>query len=330
MIGMTPNQTRLHIQEVSVRDGFQIEPIFVPTDTKVDLINALSRTGLAKIEVTSFTSPKAIPALADAEEVLARIERVSGVEYTALVPNVRGAWRALKTRLDEFNLVMSASETHGFANLRMTPEQSLEQFAEIANVVDGKVALCASISTAFGCPFDGEVPAERVLDIVQQIVDMGIARVTLCDTTGIANPRQVHELCGRVRERWPNIEVTAHFHNTRGMGLANAVAALQAGITRFDASIAGLGGCPFAPGASGNVCTEDMVHMFEAMGFDTGVDLEGLIACSRRIPQIVQHEVPGQVVKAGISTRRYPAPDSLSSAGGQSRLADATAAGAPR
>lgn len=237
------------------------------------------------------------------------------------MPNVRGACRALKTRLDEFNLVMSSSETHGLANLRMTPEQSLEQFREIAAVVDGKVALCASLSTAFGCPFDGEVPPERVLRLVQQIVHLGIMRLTLCDTTGMAHPRQVHELCARARERWPDVELTAHFHNTRGMGLANALTALQAGITRFDGSIAGLGGCPFAPGASGNVCTEDMVHMFEAMGFDTGVDLEALLACARRIPQIVVHDVPGQVMKAGPSTRRYPAPEGLQKPGSQARRA---------
>lgn len=317
---MLPQSKRLHIQEVSVRDGFQIEPIFIPTATKIDLINALSRTGLAKIEVTSFTSPKAIPALADAEEVLSRIDRIPSVEYTALVPNVRGALRALRTGLDEFNLVMSASDTHGLANLRMTSEESLAQFEEIAQVVDGKVALCASLSTAFGCPFDGEVAVERVLHIVQQIVNIGIARVTLCDTTGMANPRQVHDLCARVRETWPDIQLTAHFHNTRGMGLANAVAAMQAGVIRFDASIAGLGGCPFAPGASGNVCTEDLVHMFEAMGFDTGVDLEALLACSRRIPEIVLHDVPGQVVKAGRSSRRYPPPARLGAPGGQARL----------
>ena len=318
---MLPKPTRLYIQEVSVRDGFQIEPLFVPTSIKVDLINALSRTGLAKIEVTSFTSPKAIPGLADAEEVLSRIDRAPGVEYTALVPNVRGALRALRTGLDEFNLVMSASETHGLSNQRMTPEQSLAQFREIAQVVNGKVALCASLSTAFGCPFDGEVPVDHILLIVQKIVDLGIQRVTLCDTTGMANPRQVHELCAQVRDKWPDIDLTGHFHNTRGMGLANAVAAMQAGVTRFDASIAGLGGCPFAPGASGNVCTEDLVHMFEAMGFNTGVKLEALIACSKRIPEIVQHDVPGQVMKAGASTMRHPAPAGLGAPGGQKQLA---------
>ena len=308
---MLPTPCRIAIQEVSVRDGFQIESIFVPTPVKIELINALSRTGVAKIEVTSFTSPKAIPALADAEEVLAGIDRLSGVEYTALVPNVRGAARALRTQLNEINLVMSASTTHGLANLRMSPEQSLAEFQQIVDLVNGKVAINASLSTAFGCPFDGEVPVERVLGIVNSLVHMGIGRLTLCDTTGMANPRQVHELCALLMDAWPRVEFTAHFHDTRGMGLANAVAALQAGVTRFDASLSGLGGCPFAPGASGNVCTEDLVHMFEAMGYDTGVDLDALVACARRMPDIVQHDVPGQVMRAGPSTRRYEPPHGL-------------------
>jgi len=314
---------RVFIHEVSVRDGFQIEKKFVPTEQKVELINGLSRTGLAKIEVTSFTSPKAIPALADAEAVLAAIDRVAGVEYAALVPNVRGAARALASRVDEMNLVMSASRTHNLANLRMTPEQSLEQFAEIVRVSGGQAAVNASLSTAFGCPFEGEVPETRVFELVQRLVDIGIDRVTLCDTTGMANPAQVHALCATVKMRWPNVVFTAHFHDTRAMGLANALAALQAGIDRFDASLGGLGGCPFAPGASGNVCSEDLVHMFEAMGCETGVDLDALLGWARRMPRIVEHDVPGQVMKAGPSSRRYPVPEGLGSGGEQQRLAAA-------
>lgn len=308
---MTAARQRLYIQEVSVRDGFQIEPRFIPTEQKIALIDALSKTGLAKIEVTSFTSPKAIPALADAEVVMNRIQREPGVVYAALVPNARGCERALSCGVDEINVFMSASRSHNLANLRMTPEQSLEQFAQIARQVDGRAALNASLSTAFGCPFDGEVPAAHVLELVQRYVDMGMEGVSLCDTTGMANPVQVRALCEAVRARWPGLMVTAHFHNTRGMGLANAVAALQAGVDRFDASLGGLGGCPFAPGASGNVCTEDLVHMFEAMGHDTGVDLAMLIELAQTLPQIVGHEVPGQVMKAGPSSRRYPLPEGL-------------------
>lgn len=303
-----PSGKRLYIQEVSVRDGFQIEPEFVPTDHKVALIDALSNTGLAKIEVTSFTSPKAIPNLADAEAVMSRIQRVPGVVYAALVPNVRGCERALSCGVDEINVFMSASEGHSMANLRMTPQQSLEEFERVVRHVDGRAALNASLSTAFGCPFDGQVPVEQVLRIVQRLVDTGFEAISLCDTTGMANPRQVQHLCAEVRRRWPALVLTAHFHDTRGMGLANVLAALAAGVDRFDASLGGLGGCPFAPGASGNVCTEDMVHMLEAMGFQTGVDLSMLIEAARTLPDIVGHEVPGQVMKAGPYTRRYPLP----------------------
>ncbi len=300
--------TSLHIHEVCVRDGFQIEPIFVPTDRKVDLINALSRTGLSKIEVTSFSSPKAIPALADAEEVMRRIDRVPGIDYAALVPNVRGAQRALACDVDELNLVMSASPSHNLANLRMTMQQSLAQFADIVGTVAGQAQINASLSTAFGCPFDGEVPDSQVLDLVQRFVDLGIDRVALCDTTGMANPAQVRRLFGAVIARWPQVTFTAHFHDTRAMGLANALSALDVGVIHFDASLGGLGGCPFAPGASGNVCTEDLVHMFEAMGRPTGVDLERLLTLARSLPDIVGHAVSGQVMKAGPATRRYPLP----------------------
>ncbi|MBX9716701.1 MAG: hydroxymethylglutaryl-CoA lyase [Burkholderiaceae bacterium] len=309
---MPPTQLPLHIHEVCMRDGLQIEPLFVPTERKVGLINALGRTGLSKIEVTSFASPKAIPALADAEEVMRLIDRVPGVEYAALVPNVRGAKRALDSGVDELNIVMSASASHNLANLRMSREQSLEQFADIVNVVAGHAQINASLSTAFGCPFDGEVPAEQVLALVQRFMDLGIRRVALCDTTGMANPTQVRRLFGAALAHWPSVEFSAHFHDTRGMGLANALAALDVGVLRFDASLGGLGGCPFAPGASGNVCTEDLVHMFEAMGQHTGIDLDRLLALARTLPEIVGHPVPGQVMKAGPATRRYPLPDGAS------------------
>ena len=311
MTGSLITGKKLYIQEVSVRDGFQIEPRFIPTEQKVELINALSRTGLAKIEVTSFTSPKAIPNLADAEAVMQQIDRIDGVLYAVLVPNVRGCERALACGVDEINLFMSASATHNLANLRMTQEQSLSQFEQVVRHIDGRVAINASLSTAFGCPFDGAVPDRVVFDLVQRYLDMGINAVSLCDTTGVANPAQVERVCAQVRERWPELVLTAHFHDTRAMGLANVLAALRAGIDRFDASLGGLGGCPFAPGASGNVCTEDMVHMLQAMGYDTGVNLDQLIEISRLLPEIVGHDVPGQVAKAGPYTRRYPVPESV-------------------
>jgi hydroxymethylglutaryl-CoA lyase len=315
------NGKRVYIQEVSARDGFQMEPIFVPTARKIDYIDRLSRTGLAKIEVTSFTSPQAIPALADAETVLSGISRVPAVEYTALVPNLRGCERALSSGVDEINLVMSASESHNLVNLRMPCEQSLAQFASIVERAAGAVHVNASLSTAFGCPFEGDIKPSRVLELTDHLVRMGIDRVSLCDTTGIANPSQVQRLFAETKSRWPNLELTAHFHNTRGMGLANALAALEAGIDRFDASLGGLGGCPFAPGATGNVCTEDLVHMLETMGYETGVDLDALLLIAADLPGLVGHEVPGQVLKAGRSTRRYPVPGESDSASRQARLA---------
>lgn len=302
--------TQLDINEVSPRDGFQIEANFVDTEAKIKLIDALSATGLARIEATAFVSPKAIPNLCDAAELVSGIQRRPGVSITVLVPNVKGAERALACGVDEINLVMSASDSHGLANLRMTPEQSLEQFANILEVTrDSGVFINASLSTSFGCPFEGEVPDARVLSLVERLLNLGIQGVTLCDTTGMANPAQVGRLCEAVQAHFPAAPFTLHFHNTRGMGLANAMAAWQAGITRFDASLGGLGGCPYAPGATGNVCTEDLVHMFEQMGIPTGVDLDALMAASATLPALVGHDTTGQVVKAGKANRRYPMPE---------------------
>lgn len=306
---------RLYIQDVATRDGFQIEPNFVATEDKIALIDYLSHTGLAKVEVTSFTSPKAIPNLRDAEEVMRGIQRVPGVEYTVLVPNVRGCERALSCQVDEINLVMSASNTHGLANLRMTPEQSLQQFKEIIEVTrDSGVFINASLSTTFGCPFEGDVAESRVYELIQKLTDIGVQGVTLCDTTGIADPAQVERISREALSRWPETVFTLHFHNTRGMGLANAIAALNAGVDRFDASLGGLGGCPYAPGASGNICTEDLVHMFQRMGFDTGVDLDALLAAAATLPELLGHDVPGAILKAGKSDRRYPKPKWMESA----------------
>jgi hydroxymethylglutaryl-CoA lyase len=292
--------TRVYLQDVAVRDGFQIEPRFIPTEQKIALINALSQTGLAKIEVTSFTSPKAIPALADAEQVMLGIKRTPGVIYTVLVPNMRGAERALGCHADEFNLVMSVSETHNLANLRMTREQSFAQLSEVIDFVrPAGVALNVSLSCSFGCPMEGKVEKSELFGWVQRFVDFGIHGITLCDTTGMAYPTQVEDICGAFKRQWKNIELTLHFHNTRGMGLANALAAIEAGVDRFDASLGGLGGCPYAPGATGNICTEDLAHMLELMGYQTNVNVDALIGCARQLPAILGHEVPGQVAKAG-------------------------------
>jgi hydroxymethylglutaryl-CoA lyase len=299
---------RIFFNEVVTRDGFQIEPDFIATDAKVRLVDALSECGYAKIEVTSFTSPKSIPMLRDAEEVMGRIRRAPGVEYTVLVPNLRGAERAMESRADELNLVMSTSETHNLANLRMPREKSFAALADVIRFVVGRTPINVSLSTAFGCPMEGEVPQEVVLGWAQRFADLGVRGLTICDTTGVANPAQVARMCEVLQQRFPALQLTLHFHNTRGMGLANVLAAAQQGITRFDGSLGGLGGCPYAPGASGNISSEDAIHMLDEMGYDTGMDLERLLQVARALPAIVGHEVPGQVAKAGPTRQLHPVP----------------------
>jgi len=302
--------TRLFFNDVVARDGFQIEPNFIPTDDKVALIDALSQCGFAKIEVTSFTSPKAIPMLRDAEEVMRRIQRIQGVEYTVLVPNLRGAERAFESRADEFNLVMSTSETHNRANLRMDREKSVAALAEVIRFVDGRTPINVSLSTAFGCPMEGDVPQSIVEQYVQRFADLGVRGISICDTTGMAHPAQVSKMAENLLRKFDSVQLTFHFHNTRGMGLANILAAVQSGITRFDGSLGGLGGCPYAPGASGNISSEDAIHMLDAMGYETGIDLDALLRIAKQLPQIVGHGVPGQVVKAGRIHDLHPIPPS--------------------
>ncbi|WP_133649531.1 hydroxymethylglutaryl-CoA lyase [Paraburkholderia flava] len=306
---MPSNGKRLYIQEVATRDGFQNEAQFVDTDAKIALIDQLSVCGYAKIEVTSFTSPKAIPALRDAEAVMHRITRAPDVIYTVLVPNLRGAERALSCNVDEVNLVMSVSESHNRTNLRMTREQSFAQLSDVIKVVrETPVAINVSLSTAMGCPMEGDVPLETVLGWMQRFADLGVHGVTLCDTTGMAFPSQVTELCRRAADAFPSLELTLHFHNTRGMALANTLAALGEGIDRFDASLGGLGGCPYAPGASGNVTTEELVHMLQLDGYDTGVDLAAVLNASALLPGLVGHDVPSQLLKAGRRLDLHPMP----------------------
>ena len=299
---------RIYFNEVVTRDGFQNEPAFVPTDAKVALIDELSSCGYAKVEVTSFTSAKAIPMLRDAAEVMGRIRRVRGVETTVLVPNVRGAERALESRADELNLVMSTSESHNLANLRMPREKSFAGLREVIALAAGRVPVNVSLSTCFGCPMDGDVPQDEVLRWAGRFADLGVRGLTICDTTGMANPAQVSRMTKALRERFGSLQLTLHFHNTRGMGLANVLASVQEGIDRFDGSLGGLGGCPYAPGATGNICSEDAIHMLHAMGYDTGIDLPRLLAVARRLPQVVGHDVPGQLAKAGLVTDLHPAP----------------------
>ncbi|MNK19301.1 Hydroxymethylglutaryl-CoA lyase YngG [compost metagenome] len=306
---MNTGPARIEINEVGPRDGLQIEKTMVSTDDKVAFVDALSDCGFARIEVTSFTSPKAIPALADAVEVMRRIRRRPGVIYTALVPNIRGLERALEAGTDEMNLVMSCSETHNRANLRMTRDQSYAELAQVLAAAARAGAPCnVSLSTAFGCPFDGDVPAAQVLDLAARLVDAGASGITLCDTTGMAFPTQVADLCEQAAARLPGAALTVHLHNTRGMALANAIAAWQTGITRFDAAAGGLGGCPYAPGASGNVNTEELAHMFACMGVESGVSLEPLLAIVRGLPALVQRDLSNALLQAGPRLALHAAP----------------------
>ena len=291
---------RIFMNEVGTRDGLQMEAAFVPTEDKIALVNALSEAGLSKIEVTAFVSPKAIPALRDGEIVMREITRRPGSIYTALVPNVRGAERAIDARTDELNLVMSVSETHNLCNLRMQRSQSFEALKQvIATAQQAATPVNVSLSCCFGCPMEGDVPQAEVLAWVQRFADLGVQGITLCDTTGMAYPSQVYALVMAFKARWPQLGLTLHFHNTRGMALANVLASIDAGADRFDASIGGLGGCPYAPGASGNACTEEIVHALQLMGYDTGTDLARIVAAASALPALIGHDIPSQIVKAG-------------------------------
>jgi hydroxymethylglutaryl-CoA lyase len=303
---------RVTICEVGTRDGFQIEPDFIPTAQKVEVVDRLTDAGLSRIEVTSFVHPKAVPQLRDAEAVMAAIRRRPGTRYAALVPNDKGASRAVDAGVDALHTVLSASESHNLANVNMTIAGSMEKLRAVARIATrAGVPLQCGVSTSFGCPFEGEVPVDHLEGVVARLVDLGARGIGLADTTGMANPRQVATVLERLIPRFPAIEWTLHTHDTRAMAIPNVLAAMQLGVTHFDASIGGLGGCPFAPGASGNVCTEDLVHCLHAMGVATGIDLDRLVAVSRRVQEIVGRPLPGQIVKAGPWTRRYPVPDAV-------------------
>jgi hydroxymethylglutaryl-CoA lyase len=304
---------RVTICEVGTRDGFQIEPDFIPTERKIEVVDRLSATGMPRIEVTSFVSPKAVPQLRDAEAVMAGITRRPGTRYSALVPNDKGAVRAVDAGVDDIHTVVSASESHNLANVNMTIAESIAKLKATAEVAHrGGKPVYAGISCSFGCPFEGDVPVAQLESVVARLVDLGAKGIGLADTTGMANPAQVSRVLEHLVPRFPGIEWTLHTHDTRAMAIPNILAAMEAGVTNFDGSIGGLGGCPFAPGASGNVCTEDLIHCLHAMGVETGVNLDLLIETSRRVQQIVGRTLPGQIVKAGKWDRRYPLPDGVS------------------
>lgn len=292
---------RVSIREVGPRDGLQNEDVILTTAQKIALINCLSDSGLEYIEVGSFVNPHAVPQMADTAEVFARIERHPDIVYSAIAPNRKGAERALAAGADAIQVFLSTSESHNQSNVNMSIADSLSQAAEIAQLVrDAGKMFDAVLSVVFGCPFEGDVPINGVLDIAERLVAMGAQQITLGDTTGMAHPRLVQEVCLAFAERFPHVPIRFHPHSARGAGLANVLAALQVGVDRFDASVGGIGGCPFAPGAPGNVCTEDMVHMLHEMGIRTGIVLPQVIACARNLERLLGHEVPSQTIKAGI------------------------------
>ena len=312
--------SRVTVCEVGPRDGFQIEPEFIATSAKVEVVDLLTEAGVPRIEVTSFVHPRVVPQTRDAEEVMARIRRRPGTRYAALVPNDKGAVRAVDAGVDAIHTVVSASESHNLANVNMSIAESVDKLRAVMQVAErARVHVGYGISTAFGCPFEGEVPVAQLERVVARLVDIGARAIGLADTTGMANPRQVARTLEHLVPRFAGVEWTLHTHDTRALAIANILAAMDAGVGSFDASIGGLGGCPFAPGASGNVCTEDLVHGLHAMGIETGIDLERLLAASRRVQEILGRALPGQVVKAGPWTRRYPAPDGVAARLGAGR-----------
>ncbi len=287
------------IYEVGPRDGLQNEARNVPTADKIRFIDALVAAGIRMIEITSFVSPKWIPQLADSAEVARGVARPPGVRMSALVPNRRGLDTALASGMKEIAVFMSASETHNKKNVNKTIAETLAAFGDVVGPArDAGVQVRAYLSTCFGCPYEGEVDPERVVALTGDLRDMGVYQVSISDTIGVANPRQVEDVLGRVIAKHPVESLGVHFHDTQGTALANCVVAMEMGITTIDAAAGGLGGCPYAPGASGNLATEDVVAMLHAMGVATGIDLDKLVEASRMASTFVGHELPSKYLKA--------------------------------
>ena len=294
---------QISVREVGPRDGLQNEQP-VPTAAKIELIDRLSATGVRRIEAVSFVRPEAIPQMADADAVWRGITRAESVRYSALVPNLRGAARALDSGLTEIEAVVSASDTHNRKNVNRSTAESLDDIAEIIKLAHDRGASCqVIISTAWGCPYEGDVPVERVVATAGRAVADGADCISFGDTTGMATPGRVRALVGEFRSAHPDTALNLHFHNTRGTGLANVLAALELGVADFDASVGGLGGCPYAPGATGNIATEELVHMVEDMGVDTGIDLAAMIDAAADAERIIGRQLPSQVLRAGPRSR---------------------------
>jgi len=302
-----PYPDRVLVTEVGTRDGFQALDAFVPTATKIEFLNGFVRAGVKRLEASSFVSPRTVPQLADAAEVVAGVDRSTGARVACLVPNARGAERAAAAGVDEMVLLVSASESHNRTNVNRSIAESLDGFPAIVDIARANgVAVHGAIATAFGCPFEGEVDPERVAGIAARMGALGVASVSLGDTTGMATPPVTTRVVEAIRRGSPGTEITLHFHNTRGVGLANVMNGLALGVASYEAAVGGLGGCPFAPGATGNVCTEDLVYLLHELGIETGIDLEALIAIARRVEAVLDRPLPGQVMKAGPRLRLSP------------------------
>jgi hydroxymethylglutaryl-CoA lyase len=304
---VTDLPTRISIREVGPRDGLQNEDP-VPTQAKIELIDRLSATGVQRIEAVSFVRADAIPQMADADDVWRGIVRSPAVRYSALVPNLRGAGRALAAGVTELEAVVSASDTHNRKNVNRSTAQSLDDIAGIIDQAHRSGATCqVVVATAWGCPFEGDVPVERVVRTAGRAVADGADSISFGDTTGMATPSRVRSLIAEFRSAYPDTTLNLHFHNTRGVGLANVLTALELGVADFDASVGGLGGCPYAPGATGNIATEELIHMVEDMGVATGIDLEAMIEAAADAERVIGRQLPSQVLRAGPRTRTVPA-----------------------
>lgn len=289
--------------EVGPRDGLQNEKTQLTIDQKIALVDQIAEAGFKVIEVGSFVSPKAVPQMADTDAVFAAIHRKKDIEYRALVANLRGIDRAVACGCTKVKLNVSASLSHNLANLNCTPAETVAAFKECVNyATESNIAISGTISMAFGSPWDAKIPISYVKEIVQVYLDVGINEISLSDTSGMANPAQVFEICGVMKKEFPQVTWWLHFHNTRGLGIANIVAGMEAGFTHFDSAFAGVGGCPFVPGAAGNVATEDVLHMCEEMGVKTGIDLDKSMAISRNVVSFIGHTTDSYLLRAGKSS----------------------------
>lgn len=306
---MTERERDVTITEVCPRDGFQSMKESIPTEEKVEIINQLMECQFEQIEVTSFVHPKAIPQLKDAKEVLKEIKRNTNTKLRALIPNLRGLERAIEAEVDSVKLMLSATDSHSLSNANATTEEAMQKLEPvIKHAKENGMDVGGSISVAFGCPFEGKVPLRRLEMICDQYQIYGISKISLADTTGMANPMQVKETLRALRKKFPFITFSLHLHNTRGMAFANAVAGYEEGVRDFDSSVAGIGGCPYAPGASGNIASEDLIHGFEEMGINTGISLDKVLAVAHRLESQYPHYTESFVLKAGKCSDLHQAP----------------------